>query len=782
MAKRKQKKPAPHENNPAPSGFESLDQALDWWRNKIRSGLPPSGLAAGLDGLTAASGTDLGGRQLAALEILAGIEIESCGALDRAPQVAKHLISTEERVFVASAAGGITCHARDSGKKLWSIPQERACQVGGMALADSVLFYTDSWHGKLYAAHSGTGGELWRADSASDGSPLLAPAGVAILNSDDTSLMIVSDSAAHRLCMFSLDGSPQGMCGRRGLDEEEIAHLNSAPADAAIVQYFEYPREVFAATDSDGSPAVFVWDSGNGRVVVLTAALERKRSVSIADDRDEVKPRIAGQVTVLAGPSGPVILVVDDARRVLSVRGSEGEQLLTYDLTPLMKSPRRKAESIRVDCGTIGSGGRLMAAGNGRLFRLPDMLLDPRLLAGNLLPLFPADCRLVPARLGIVPGVRKTVSLPASNWDEISPGLDPAALTACLLDEDDILSGRFERSVAVLESLTGSLDSGSMSTGASALKQAVSARLAELREQIYANLLRRCRPSAGKLKNWSDVRAEVDMELYQSRGRSSSAELRMDDELEQIRELEPSIRRLGWCLKAVHKLLIPRGNGSLAADIVEKLLDDLNRLLDERLESLAVIAGHLEYGRDPQRVHRDEIQAAHAADLRITALADAALVLSAEISRLAALNPAVLDGDRRETLAGCLKKSSGLACREILAGIDKQQLEPADNGGLTLPAVPELNGNTGECLRLLVNNMASYLKKLETAAEQGGKFGLVLQRQRHLFALKASVLSNFLASNDQGRELLEEARTIAGDAWRELDKLRPAWAGAETDR
>ena len=69
-------------------------------------------------------------------------------------------------------------------------------------------------------------------------------------------------------------------------------------------------------------------------------------------------------------------------------------------------------------------------------------------------------------------------------------------------------------------------------------------------------------------------------------------------------------------------------------------------------------------------------------------------------------------------------------------------------------------------------NMVSYLAKVAESGSSGGQFGRVLERQRNLFALKASVLSNFRQPGEDCLALLEQARTVAGDAWRANRQLR----------
>ncbi len=766
MGKKNRNSKSLHGASPAFPEFADSRQALAWWCGKLRVGFPAPGAAEHLAALADAAGDETLRQKFDVLARIAGRAVEQAGRLIDVPGALSAFATEREngRLFIASATGGITCIERNSGKSLWKIEPEKAFQVGGLATFKGTLFYTDSWRDRLYAVCCQTGRQRWSVDKAANDSPLLCPAGITLARRGDGHHLLLCDSGNHRVCSFSLDGDPLSTQGRRGLERERIAHIHSAPEGTAVPPYFEYPSGITVATEHDGEETVFVWDSGNGRLVLLSSELTPVHTVRIVPG-GEIVSRLAGQVAVLDGPAGAVIVVIDDAQRTLSVREPDGETLLSIDLTGLMKSPWRKLELFRLDCGGCSDDGILLLSSSGGVWRIPLETLNTARLSADLLKLYPEDSRIVLAHAWLANGNL------GSAWRDVSPVLDHNALVRVLFRDCDLLSDEFSLTVERLEALVHSLRRQSMDDDASALEQALLSRLEEFRTAALDELLRLSRPSPGEIERWSDAHAEVDMEFFQSRGRKSSAELARDDDLEQVRELRPSIRRQAWQLRALHRLLASRRNSGWIAGIAAGLLDELGTNLDKRVGVIAVAAAALQYERDPQRVAREEIQAAHAVLLSVSMLEDVAVELAAEFVRLTRELPEVLDSGMTEKVKTLIGKAGGLECREILcdvAGKLPDQTAPA--GQLQHSSLFEQG--VSEQLQMLVENMVSYLAKVQNNGSSGGQFGRVLGRQRNLFALKASVLSNFRRPGEECLALLEQARTVAGDAWQANRQLR----------
>ncbi len=773
MGKKNRNSKSPHGAPPAFPKFADSRQALAWWCGKLRVGFPAPGAAEHLAALADTAGDETLRQKFEVLARIAGRVVQQAGRLSDVPGALSAFSAEPEtgRLFIASATGGITCIERNSGKSLWKIETERAFQVGGLASFEGTLFYTDSWRDRLYAVCCQTGRQRWSVDKATNDTPLLCPAGITLARRNGDHHLLLCDSGNHRVCSFSLDGDPLSTWGRRGLEREQIAHIHSAPEGTAVPPYFEYPSGITVVGEPDGEKTVFVWDSGNGRLVLLDSELTPVHTVRIVPG-GEIIPRLAGQVSALEGPSGAVIVVIDDAQRTLSVRGPCGETLLSIDLTRLMKSPWRKLELFRLDCGGCADDGILLLSSSGGVWRIPLETLDTARLSTDLLKLFPEESRMVLGHSLLANGEL------GSTWREISPVLDHNALVRDLFRDCDLLSDEFSLTVGRLEALVDSLRGQSMDDDASALEQALLVQLEELRTATLDRLLRLSRPSPGEVERWSDAHAEVDMEFFQSRGRKSSAELTRDDDLEQVRELRPSIRRQAWQLRRVHRRLASRRGSGWVAGIAVGLLDELEANLDKRVDVIAVAAAALEYERDPQRVAREEIQAAHTAALSVSTLEGAAVELAAEFVRLTRELPETLDSGMTEKVKTLIGKAGGLECREILRDAAGGPPDQTATGG-KLQHSPLFEQGISAQLRVLVENMVSYLAKVQNGGSSGGRFGRVLGRQRNLFALKASVLSNFRRPGEDCLAALEQARTMAGDAWQANRQLRLTEPSAE---
>ena len=767
MARKKRQQKNLQTSTAALPEFENTARALDWWRGRIRQGLPVSADTGEHFKELAEQCSGQSER-----EVFTALKKIACQAIEQAGQLGNNIATagffaadqSGESLFVANATGGIGCLDSGNGKTLWRIPADRAFQVGAMAVHEKTLYYTDSWHNRLGAVDIHTGNEFWSAEAASDNSRLLCPVGLAVLDRDDKPVLLVSDSGSHRLCTFSLDGSALETHGKRGLLREQTAFAQTAPEGTSVQQCYEYPRDVSVTGSGNQNRAAWVWDSVNGRLIVLDARLNVTRTIQLMDVNETI-PRLAGQVVAVNGPTGAVIIVIDDLGCTMTIHADNGTSLLSFDLTSLMHSSRRKFERLRVDCAGTGDDGLLLMSNSGGLWKIPLQSLDSKSLISKLATLFPDDCHLVMANA-------ESFATDSSHpWQIISPTLDPNTLVRGLLDERDIITEEFSLTVGHLDTLAGSLNSGSGEDGASALGQSVILRLEKFRAETLNKLRRFAHPSPGEIERWSDAQAEVDMEIFQSRGRQSSAELKRDSDLEQIRELRPSIRSLSWKLRTLHKLLSPRQDSGWIENTAAELLDMLESMLNERLEIISSTAETLEYDREPQRVALKEIKSSHAAGLRASALDYTAVELAAELERLVREYPEALAGLDKDKLEELAARATGLECRESLvklagqpsAGIKAEEI---------LPDVPALNGSVGDKMKSLVDNMAAYLETVRNSGGSGGKFGRVLERQRSLFALKASVLSNYLAPDSDSNQALESARTISGEAWRETRQMR----------
>ncbi|HLA38898.1 MAG TPA: hypothetical protein VJ417_02825, partial [Candidatus Glassbacteria bacterium] len=149
--------------------------------------------------------------------------------------------------------------------------------------------------------------------------------------------------------------------------------------------------------------------------------------------------------------------------------------------------------------------------------------------------------------------------------------------------------------------------------------------------------------------------------------------------------------------------------------------------------------------------------------------------LADEIARLVELKPELLTADLRRQLDGCAGLATGLeASRSIERILGGANLHPAS-------ALKKQSGlfrreARGE-LKELVANMQSYLDEVEKTTELGSHFDKVLARQKVIFAIKVSLLSNQLPVNGFRSHdtlmVIERARAMAGgEAWKECRSLR----------
>ncbi|MCE5272259.1 hypothetical protein LLH00_13355 [bacterium] len=640
------------------------------------------------------------------------------------------------RFFAAGAAEeGLGCFELSTGCKLWSLPGGTLGRAGGMALASGGLYVCDRWNNRVLRLDPQSGKELGRFEHSAPGRLLDDPSDILTLETDNGPELWVCERGNHHISRLDTQGGFLGWIGSRGLEVEETVRRFSGPEAERGKPMFEFPETLSIAPDIDGIQTIFVWDSFNGRIVLLAVDGSLKRSFSL---RGPDTAKFCGQVRVLGFRGGPLALGVDDVSNTLKIWDHEGLLLLSLSLEDWNPTSGR-AERARVAPGTEGP---LLLSSRGRAFVLAGPAADPESLLHNLINIFPERAEL---RLSLAERLSAAGLEP--DWGALLKGFKPETAVDELVCLAGVLDRSLERTVNRLAILAGRLELAGNKETATGIKTALRGRLEALTADLTAALLTAGRPEPSSLKRWSDARADLDMALIRTKGREQKEEMALDDFLEEIREAPEHTRRTAWGLRALCTLAGSQSAPDFTIDR-DRLAAQADALRRERLNLVLALAGQVELAGDPAHVLRDELVQIHRT------------LLAAEAAERVAVH-----------LTECAR-AAGLPDRRVAAeGISLPQPQAADYQSALAS------------FQSLVDNMARYLKALNDAGGTGGPFGRVVVRQREIFALKASLLVNSLCGNGstpaEALELAEKAGRLAGTAWSATANLRFTHSPAE---
>jgi hypothetical protein len=632
-------------------------------------------------------------------------------------------------LFAAGSSDeGLGCFDAASGRKIWSLPGGTLGRGGGLALIHDVLYAADRWNNRILWLDAVTGKELGRIEQSAPGRPLDEPSDILALQPDGAVELWICERGNHRISRLDPRGGFLGWIGARGLTFEETVRRFTGLAKDNQNVLFEFPESLSLAKDFDGKQAVFVWDEGNGRLVVLNPDGFLKRRIYPAQDGNA---RFCGQVRVFTFPGGPLVLGIDDAANCLRIWDHEGFLLVSLSLDDTCsRFPR--AERLRF---ALGTERILLVSSRGRTFVLNGPLSRPEDLIQALIALFPDSPEL---RLSLAE--RQAASGVPPCRDKAADYLTAAAMSQGLLTSDGATEGILERNTDRLVRLASRLRETGGQDAAAEILESMVARLNALISESASELIRLGRPDDSLLDRWSAALADLDMSLVSTKGRNQKEEMALDDELEEIRDYPDITRKTAWRLRAMCSLAAhPALSGILLP--VELMSSEALSMRLERRELLNSLAGRIDLAGDPAHVKRDELVQVHRA-----------LQAASARERVAAY------------LSDCLA-----ACGPLPDSIGKE----SDHSERVLDQDREA---ALASFQALVDNMGRYLKALNEAGGAGGPFGRVVTRQREIFSLKASLLVNTLCANGStpvlANELAEKAARLAGNAWRNTSNLR----------
>jgi len=764
---------------PRPGDPESL---IAWWRVRVSEGFSPLGAEENLaQSRRHASSPE----QKTAIEALQRLTFQPLGAaktLMDAPAIplAAEVDEAGGRIFISAADGsGLALLETGTGRKIWQANRERFRRVSGMALSGSTLYVCDRWSSTLTALCADQGSKIWSTGEAACGEKLSEPSDVALIDKGPESEIWVCDREKHRIFSYSPDGTPLGRIGRRGMLTEEIIKRFTKPASEPESIHFEFPHSLSVESDIDGEPTVFVWDSWNRRILCLDTEGGLKRQV-LLDRKKDSNLRFAGQVKVLPGPCGPVIMEIDDCRTALLVWGPEGDLLLNIELKEALFGGSKKCERLRLASAVKGGLSHYLVTSGGKLFELNPGLLDTGELLDSLAALRPEDSALALARWETGRNGRPGSPAVSRTWEDVSAGISPASLANQLMSSEDALTGRLDRLVFRLDRIAKDPVRTGAEKSAGELYEAVGRRLIELRREALGKLTGLAKLNPKEEDSWIEALTDLDMALFQKKGKNIREEIILDNILEKTRDYPDEIRRTAWKFRTLNRLSSPRLSPRQNEANALRLARTAKKLLGKRRDILFKLRRDLNFKNEPKRIIREEIKTLHRIILNLKAIEQVTGCLAGEISQWLEKS-ADCSGEKLPVLLfRCSKAAAGLPpWGELYRAASKTRAAVQDEIDLET-TVHEKNEKSGRAclkeLKSLVENMEAYLKEVAESASLSAHFSKVLERQKEIFAIKASVLADRLPENGRhstrAADLIQRVSKLAGQAWQNTENLR----------
>jgi len=786
MGKNKKKKAkSPPGRSEATARRKDLPEARDpeslirWWSDALTGGFSPLGAEENLEQCRRYASSPGQKKAIEALHRLIPSSLGESRPLANAPAVPSAALVDQARgrIFISGADGsGLACLESDTGRKTWHLNNGRFRYVTGMALSDTTLFVCDRWTGRLIALNADQGSEIWSTENAACGEKLAEPSDVALIGKGSGSEIWVCDRGKHGIFRYSPDSTPLGRIGRRGMLAEEIIRRFTKPASEPDSIHLEFPLSLSVGNDTDGEPTVFVWDSWNRRVLCLATDGKLKRQVLLDRIKDS-DLRFAGQVKILPGPCGPVILEIDDCRTALIVWTAEGDLLLNLELKEALFGPSKKCELFRLACAAKGDGPHYLVTSRSRLFELDKSLLDTAGLLDSLAVLRPDDNALALARYEAASNCGLGEPAISRRRENVKAGISTALIANQLSSGEDTLNGRLETLVGRLTRFAGDLSGTGADKSAREIHAAVGQRLDELMREALEKLNGLTELDPKEENAWIEALTDLDIAMFQNSGKIGWEEIILDGVLEKIRKYPDNIRRTAWQLRTLNRLSAPGLISSRNEVAALEFARMAEKLLLKRREVLDRLGENLSFGNDPQRIIRDEIKLLHRSILNLKAAEQVAGYLAGEISGWLEKNADSSSEELQALLFRCSKAASGLPQWDELyeTGADRGAALHDQTDFETTESEKPVRDRLEE-LKALVENMEAYLKKVGGTSNLNTHFSKVVSRQKEIFAVKASVLAGQLAENggqaSPVADLLERAGRLAGEAWQEAEYLR----------
>jgi len=766
-----------HEELPDRSNTGEL---LAYWTEKLSAGFVPEQAQESLAKVAKADLSAGDRRKLEALASLTADPLAQSCSLCQAPAVpASALIDRAGgRLFIAGGAGeGLTCLELSSGRKLWHLDAEQIRRPGGMVLADELLLVCDRWKHCVLAVSAADGTRRWTLDTAGgEKNRLDEPSDVTLVEKEDGSELWVADRSNHRICRYSTQGRHLGNLGRRGLVAEEIIWNNTKGQNQPEAIFLEFPETVFTATDIDKEKSVFVWDSGNCRVLCFSTTGVLKRVIRL-ETGAPAGHRHALRLRLLDSPAGPVPVATDESDSALMLWSPQGDLIIRIILGPGLFGPGSRTEAVRIISSADGDNKDLsLVTSKPAVVDIKKEVFDlPSLLQARA-AVQPDQARWLLALWENQDNSKAKNEVLAQLWSGPFAEMGSEGIVRSLLHPDRIIEGQLSLNLSRIETFIEESGRAGFEQAAAELSRAVDSHLESLIEHTENILCKQALPEEVVLDTWSKAQASLDVAFFQNKGNNQNEALRQDSTLESMWKLPDSTRRSGWNYRLLSCELKRREKSPLLRRRRAARLASLARdLLVRRLENLRRLEQQLDFKSEPNRFHPEELIAIHRCLITIKSIGQVTGILAAEIA--AAANGDEANGQPAADLRACaLLAPDGDLWERLYEKIGRQESNCQnidDPVGASRPAAAKVSPKRRlKLLRNLVERMANYCKTLDESGKVAGIPGKITKRQKEFFALKAALLIAVLKIDrfkSRGLdELTERARKLAGTSWEEI--------------
>ncbi|MBN2290206.1 MAG: hypothetical protein JXQ83_12805, partial [Candidatus Glassbacteria bacterium] len=535
---------------------------ITYWTGRLSAGFVP-GLVQ--ESLETWSEKDLSADERRKVEALARLTADPLGRsrpLADAPGIPASALadSAGDRLFVAGASGqGLCCLELESGRKIWQLDPGQVRRPAGMTLAGELLVVCDRWMNRVLAVSAVDGSLCWTVENAGgERDKLTEPADVALVQKTDCRELWVADRSNHRVCRYTAEGRHLGSFGRRGLAAEEVIWQNTAGPREPSPVFLEFPESIACVKDLDNLVSVFVWDSGNCRVLCFTVAGELKRVIAL-ESGTPAGHRQAFRLRVLESPAGPLPVAVDEVDNALMIWTPQGDLVLRTVLKPALFGKSSLTETARLvaDAGRHGFTPALVTSKpsivslRGEAFDLPALLQASAAVR-------PDKARWLLALWESGRGPENGKETLARLWSGPLARMGAEAFACSLLRPERIVDGGLSGNLERVESLTEKSAQSGFGQAASGLSRAVDSRLESLAADLEKNLIGLARPEAEDLEAWAEAQAALDLALFKNRGNNQLEALRRDSTLEPMRQLPDTTRRAAWAYRRLCRELTRR--------------------------------------------------------------------------------------------------------------------------------------------------------------------------------------------------------------------------------
>jgi hypothetical protein len=778
------RKAAPTELSAGVMEWSTAGELIAYWNERLGAGFVPAQVREAIAGGPASGLSDEESGKLEALAVLTDDPLGESRNLNNLPGVPASALEDKDtgRLFVAGANGeGLVCLDLQTGGELWRLDAEQLHRPGGMAQAGEILVVCDRWKHRILAVSTGDGSLCWTVNTAeSEEDRLDEPSDVAPVENGDHTEFWITDRSNHRICRYTKDGRCLGILGRRGLTAEEIIWNYTRDPQQPEAVFMEFPESLSVATDIDKQKSVFVWDSGNCRLLCFTTSGDLKRIIPL-ERTSGGGTKTAFRLRVLDTANGPLPVAMDEQSTALMLWTAHGELVLRCMLEPALFGLGPMIETARI-ITTRDSGLKpALVTSRAAMVEFKEGALDlPKLLEARAV-IQPDKARWLLALWEIHRISGNDNQILTELWSGPLAKMEAGEFVKGLLSPDSILDGGLGRNLYRIEAFIDESCRSGFQKPAYELSQAVDNRLESLAGNAEKKLLALTRPGDEKLDNWSETKAVLDLAVFKNKGNNQVETLRLDSILEEIRDLPDMIRRTAWTCHTLYSELARRKKDpSERLDTAVRLASQARELLDRRVVNMLELEQELDFSAEPNQVKLEEVKAIHRCLITVDIIGQVAEALAGRIAFS-------VNGDRISgELTASLRECAGLGpegdfweklYKKTAAGSEESGVESMNHparAGRSITGVVSHKKRL-ENLQKLVERMAEYRKALNENNLSGAGLGKVFNRQKELFALKA-VLLTVLMKIDRFKsreldEMSERACKLAGAAWKETTEV-----------